>query len=65
MRVNVVSVDMGAFDKVRILTAGENGGESVSGFEPVIIAEAGCKMGDIMRKTMAVDLKVPLESRPS
>lgn len=56
---------MGAFDKVRILTAGENGGESVSGFEPVIIAEAGCKMGDIMRKTMAVDLKVPLESRPS
>lgn len=55
----------GAFHKVHNVAAGENGGEPVSEFEPVIIAGAGCKMGDIIRKTMTVDLTVPLESRPS
>ena len=58
---NVVSVDMGAFDQVHILTAGEDGGDSSS----LVIAEAGCKTGDIVRKTMAAGVTVPLGARPS
>jgi FAD/FMN-containing dehydrogenase len=62
---NVVSVDMDAFDQVHILTAGDGGEESGSDSGPLVIAEAGCKTGDIVRKTMAADLTVPLGSRPS
>ncbi|KAM5376336.1 hypothetical protein ACJZ2D_005558 [Fusarium nematophilum] len=58
---NVVSVDMGAFDKLHILAAGEKGGNSGS----LVIAEAGCKTGDIVRKTTAAGLAVPLGARPS
>jgi adenine phosphoribosyltransferase len=58
---NVVSVDMGAFDQVHIITAGEE--DSTSG--SLIIAGAGCKTGDIIRKTMEAGLTVPLGSRPS
>ena len=58
---NIVSVDMGAFDQVHILTAGEDGGDSGS----LVVAEAGCKTGDIIRKTMAAGVTVPLGSRPS
>ncbi|BCR85816.1 uncharacterized protein ACHE_21274A [Aspergillus chevalieri] len=61
---NVVSVDMGAFDQVHILTD-ENGGVSGSKSIPLIVAEAGCKTGDIVRKTMAAGMTVPLGSRPS
>ena len=60
---NVVSIDMGAFDQVHILTAGEDGGDSSSG--ALVVAEAGCKTGDIVRKTMAAGVTVPLGSRPS
>ncbi|OJJ83804.1 uncharacterized protein ASPGLDRAFT_58228 [Aspergillus glaucus CBS 516.65] len=62
---NVVSVDMGAFDQVHILTAGDGGGKSGSESDSLVIAEAGCKTGDIVRKTMAAGVTVPLGSRPS
>ena len=62
---NVVSVDMGAFDQVNILTAGENGGGSGSDPGTLVVAEAGCKSGDIVRKTMVVGVTVPLGARPS
>ena len=62
---NVVSVDMGAFDQVHILMAGEDGGDSSSGSSTLVVAEAGCKTGDIVRKTMAAGVTVPLGSRPS
>ncbi|KAI4131781.1 MAG: hypothetical protein LQ347_002835 [Umbilicaria vellea] len=62
---NVVSVDMGAFDQVHILTAGEDGGDSGSDSGSLVVAEAGCKTGDIIRKTMAAGITVPLGSRPS
>lgn len=57
---NVVGVDMGAFDQAHILPAGE---DSDSG--PLIVAGAGCKTGDIIRKAMAAGLTVPLGARPS
>jgi adenine phosphoribosyltransferase len=60
---NVVSVDMGAFDQVHILTASED--ERKFGFASLVIAETGCKTGDIVRKTMAAGLTVPLGARPS
>ncbi|KAI1115511.1 phosphoribosyl transferase domain protein [Nemania sp. NC0429] len=62
---SVVSIDMGAFDKVHILTAEENQGDGDSESTPLVVAEAGCKTGDIIRQTMAVGLTVPLGSRPS
>ncbi|KAK1237389.1 hypothetical protein MKX08_003014 [Trichoderma sp. CBMAI-0020] len=58
---NVVAVDMEAFDQVHILTAGDSGSSSGS----LVVAEAGCKTGDIIRKAMEVGLTVPLGSRPS
>lgn len=65
LRPNVVSVDMSAFDQVHILTARENGGESGSDSGSLVVVEAGCKTGDIIHKTMATGLTVPLGSRPS
>ena len=62
---NVVSVDMGAFDQVKILTAGEDGGDSGSNSGSLVVAEAGCKTGDIVRKAMAAGVTVPLGARPS
>ena len=62
---NVVSIDMGAFNHVHILTAGEDGEDSGSDSGALVVAEAGCKTGDIVRKTMAAGVTVPLGSRPS
>ena len=62
---NVVSVDMGAFDQVYVLTAGEDEGDSGSDSGSLVVAEAGCKTGDIVRKTMAAGVTVPLGARPS
>lgn len=62
---NVVSIDMGAFNQVHILTAGGDGGESGSGSGSLVVAGAGCKTGDIVRKTMEAGVVVPLGSRPS
>jgi adenine phosphoribosyltransferase len=63
---NVVSVDMGAFDQVHILTAGDED-ERKSDSDPgsLVVAESGCKTGDIVTKTMAAGLTVPLGARPS
>ncbi|KAI9799435.1 MAG: hypothetical protein M1825_004535 [Sarcosagium campestre] len=58
---NVVSVDMSAFNQVHILTTGQDGGDSDS----LVVAEAGCKTGDIIRNTMAAGVTVPLGARPS
>jgi adenine phosphoribosyltransferase len=60
---NVVSVDMGAFDQVHILTARED--ERKSSSSSLVVAETGCKTGDIVRKTMAAGLTVPFGARPS
>ena len=57
----VVSVDMGAFNQVHILQAGQSEGNSGA----LVVAEGGCKTGDIIRKAMAVGLTVPLGARPS
>ncbi|KAF2106551.1 hypothetical protein BDV96DRAFT_330047 [Lophiotrema nucula] len=62
---NVVSVDMGAFDQVNILPAGEGAGDSGADSGPLVVVEAGCKTGDIVRETMAAGLTVPLGARPS
>ncbi|MCJ1360690.1 MAG: hypothetical protein MMC33_010699 [Icmadophila ericetorum] len=63
---NVVSVNMGAFDQVHILTAWEED-ERKSDSNPgyLVVAESGCKTGDIVTKTMAAGLTVPLGARPS
>ncbi|KAF2798697.1 hypothetical protein K505DRAFT_405029 [Melanomma pulvis-pyrius CBS 109.77] len=62
---NVVSIDMAAFDQISILTAGEAGTEFGSDSGPLVVAGAGCKTGDIVRRTMAAGLTVPLGARPS
>jgi FAD/FMN-containing dehydrogenase len=56
---------MGAFDQVHILTAGED--ERKSGSDPgsLVVAESGCKTGDIVTEAMAAGLAVPLGARPS
>jgi len=60
---------MGAFDQVHILTAGEDGrksgSDSGSDSGSLVVAEAGCKTGDIVRKTMAAGVTVSLGARPS
>lgn len=62
---NVVSIDMGAFDQVHTLTATSKKQHPVSDPCPLVIVGAGCKSGDIIRKTMEIGLTVPLGSRPS
>ncbi|KAI1429110.1 phosphoribosyl transferase domain protein [Xylaria sp. FL1777] len=62
---SVVSIDMSAFDQVHILGAEENEREGGSDSGSIVLVEAGCKTGDIIQKTMAVGLTVPLGSRPS
>ena len=56
---------MGAFDQVHILTAEIDEGDSGSESSSLVVAEAGCKTGDIVRKTMAAGVTVPLGARPS
>jgi hypothetical protein len=60
---SVVSVDMGSFDNIAICMPRE--GEEDANSDPVVVVEAGCKTGDIIRKTMAYGITVPLGSRPS
>ncbi|KAK3347276.1 phosphoribosyl transferase domain protein [Lasiosphaeria hispida] len=57
---NIIAVDMSAFDNVHVLTAGEDGD-----LDPIVIAEAGCNTGDIIRQAMTAGLTVPLGARPS
>jgi hypothetical protein len=58
---NVVSVDMGAFDHIHIV----NDDTRAEGLEMLVVAETGCKTGDIIRQAMAAGLTVPLGARPS
>ncbi|KAI9654187.1 MAG: hypothetical protein M1821_006715 [Bathelium mastoideum] len=65
LRPNVVAVDMSAFNKVDVLAPGEEtpGSGPDSGY--LVVAEAGCKTGDIVRKTKEMGVMVPLAARPS
>lgn len=64
LQPNVVSVDMGAFNQVHTLGAGRQG---IFGpeFGPLVVAESGCKSGDIIHKAMMEGVTVPLGARPS
>jgi len=65
LRPNVVAIEMGAFDQVHILRHGEDRGEPGSHSGSLVVAEAGSKTRDIVQRTMAAGLTVPLGSRPS
>ncbi|KAF6809192.1 phosphoribosyl transferase domain protein [Colletotrichum sojae] len=48
---NVVAVDVSAFDQVHVLTPGAED-DSSSEHDSLVVAEAGCKTGDIVHKAM-------------
>lgn len=56
---------MGAFDQIHILPTVDDGSNPESKPYPLISVGAGCKTGDIIRKTMAARVTVPLGARPS
>ncbi|KAG4428215.1 hypothetical protein IFR05_016302, partial [Cadophora sp. M221] len=58
---NMSKIDMRAFDQVHILTVGDDGKKC----DPLVVAESGCNTGDIIGRTMAAGLTVPLGARPS
>lgn len=58
---HVIGVDMSAFNQIHIVNTPD--GTSTSG--PFVVAQAGCTAGDIIRKTLAAGLTVPLGGRPS
>lgn len=58
---HVIGVDMSAFNQIHIVDT--PGDSSMSA--PFVVAQAGCTAGDIMRKTLAAGLTVPLGGRPS
>lgn len=59
-----VSIDMSAFDQIHVINKSEErGAGSDSG--SFVVVESGCKTGDIVRKTMAAGVTVPLGARPS
>lgn len=62
---NVVTVDMGSFDQIHILPAGQDGGDLVSDSDSFVVVETGCNVGTIIRKTMAAGVTVALGARPS
>ncbi|KAI0427611.1 phosphoribosyl transferase domain protein [Xylaria sp. FL1042] len=62
---SVVSIDMGAFDQIHIVTTREEKKGRAPASSSMVVAEAGCKTGAIISKAMAVGLTVPLGARPS
>lgn len=60
--LNVVAVDMSAFSNMEIVIAG---GRNIVDTSTCIVVQAGCNTGDIIRKTDAAGVTVPLGSRPS
>ncbi|KAF7524789.1 hypothetical protein G7054_g11304 [Neopestalotiopsis clavispora] len=62
---NAVAVDLSAFDQVHILDAPQTGVDGPLPSNGLVIAEAGCNTGDIIRNSMASGLTVPLGARPS
>jgi adenine phosphoribosyltransferase len=65
LRPNVVAVDMDAFDGMRIHQADPTRKEGNSDISSFVVFGSGCKTEDIIKKTMAAGLTVPLGSRPS
>ncbi|KAJ5949345.1 hypothetical protein N7454_000929 [Penicillium verhagenii] len=63
--LNVVAVDMSAFNQVHIVTAKDGEKASSGASKSLLVAEAGCKTEDIVRRAMAAGFTVPLGSRPS
>ncbi|KAK2473995.1 hypothetical protein H9L39_13955 [Fusarium oxysporum f. sp. albedinis] len=57
---NVVSVEMGAFDKVYVVNTPQN-----ADTDCWVVAEAKCQTGDIIKETMPAGVTVTLGSRPS
>ena len=67
LRPNVVAVDMSAFSEVHVLVPAEDGecpGPTRES-DRLVVVEAGCSTGHVIRKTMEAGLTVPLGSRPS
>ncbi|CAD6440148.1 6a518c36-a464-4d4f-966a-6cea4503f103 [Sclerotinia trifoliorum] len=64
---NVVSVDMEALNQVHIIKSSDDVGktDNYSTSNYLVVAEAGCKTGDIVRKVTPSGFAVPLGSRPS
>ncbi|KAF5024472.1 hypothetical protein F66182_3412 [Fusarium sp. NRRL 66182] len=58
---SVVSVDMSAFNNVNLVDVADAQG----GYDRLAVVEAGCKTGDIIRKTLSRRVTVPLGARPS
>ncbi|KAK5674306.1 hypothetical protein LTS10_012890 [Elasticomyces elasticus] len=58
-----VAVDMSAFDQIQIVDAEDQ--EGMSGAGALVVVGTGCKAGDVVGKTMAAELAVPMGSRPS
>ncbi|PYH83047.1 phosphoribosyl transferase domain protein [Aspergillus uvarum CBS 121591] len=65
IRPHVVSVDMIECDEVHIVPVEAGTGDPNSDSGSVVVAGAGCKTSDIIKKTMEAGLTVPLGSRPS
>ncbi|KAM0141012.1 hypothetical protein ACHAO1_002138 [Botrytis cinerea] len=61
---NVVSIDLEAFNRVHVITSSDNANTRPAS-NSLIVAEAGCKVGDIIQEAMKLGLTVPLGSRPS
>lgn len=61
---NVVALDMSAFNQVHVVTA-EQGAMSDAESDTLIVVEAGCKAGDVIRTAMPAGFTVPLGARPS
>ncbi|PYI13366.1 FAD-binding domain-containing protein, partial [Aspergillus violaceofuscus CBS 115571] len=65
IRPHIVSVDMIECHGVHIVPVEAGTGDSNSDSGSVVVAGAGCKTSDLIKKTMEVGLTVPLGSRPS
>lgn len=65
LQPNIVAVDMSSFDRIHIIHAHNNEAGTNPDSTPLVVAEAGCKAGDIVRKTMEAGVTVPLGARPS
>ncbi|KAJ5627334.1 hypothetical protein N7528_004761 [Penicillium herquei] len=61
----VVSLDLAAFKIVRALPNGDREPGSPYKRSPLVIAQGGCKTGDVIKEAMSFGLAVPLGSRPS
>ncbi|KAI2616316.1 hypothetical protein GGR54DRAFT_631802 [Hypoxylon sp. NC1633] len=62
---DIVSIDMSYFDQVHIFEADKIEGDAASNPGFVVVAEGGCKTGDIVQTTMKKGLTVPLGACPS